>query len=65
MAQDIAASNLAAGLWDAYLAGSPIVAITGGPTPESRHRYAYQEVENLSQLTPVTKINAYVDCAPQ
>ena len=42
MAQAIGGSNLAAGLRDGYMAGSPIIAITGGPTPEGRYRYAYQ-----------------------
>jgi acetolactate synthase-1/2/3 large subunit len=61
MAQAIGASNLAAGLRDGYMAGSPIIAITGGPTPEWRHRHAYQEVEDFTQFVPVTKFNAHVD----
>jgi len=61
MAQMIGASNLAAGLRDAYLAGSPMIAITGGPTPVSRNRHAYQEVDDLTQFDPVTKMNAQVD----
>src|SRR5262245_56819822 len=43
MAQMIGASNLAAGLRDGFMAGSPMIAITGGPTPQSRYRHAYQE----------------------
>ena len=35
MAQMIGASNLAAGLRDAHMAGAPVIAITGGPTPQS------------------------------
>src|SRR3970040_2671523 len=31
LAQQIGASNLAAGLRDGYMAGSPVIAITGGP----------------------------------
>jgi acetolactate synthase-1/2/3 large subunit len=61
MAQMIGASNLAAGLRDAYMAGAPVIAITGGPTPQSRHRYAYQEVDDVTQFDPVTKFNAQVD----
>ncbi|HYH42375.1 MAG TPA: thiamine pyrophosphate-binding protein [Burkholderiales bacterium] len=61
MAQMIGASNLAAGLRDAHMAGAPIVAITGGPTPQSRYRYAYQEVDDVTQFDPVTKFNAQVD----
>lgn len=61
MAQCIGGSNLAAGLRDGYMAGSPIVAITGGSLPQYRYRHAYQEVEDLSQFAPVTKFNACVD----
>ena len=61
MAQCIGGSNLAAGLRDGYMAGSPIIAITGGPFDQTRYRHAYQEVEDLSQFDPVTKFNASVD----
>src|SRR5918996_5324632 len=61
MAQMIGASNLAAGLRDAHMAGAPIIAITGGPTPQSRYRHAYQEVDDISQFDAVTKMNAQVD----
>jgi acetolactate synthase-1/2/3 large subunit len=61
MAQMIGASNLAAGLRDGYLSGSPIIAITGGPTPVSRNRHAYQEVDDISQFDAVTKLSAQID----
>jgi acetolactate synthase-1/2/3 large subunit len=61
MAQMIGASNLAAGLRDGFMAGSPVIAITGGPTPQSRYRHAYQEVDDVSQFDAVTKFNAQVD----
>src|SRR5947208_16843324 len=35
LAQNIGASNLAAGLRDAYMACSPVIAVTGGPQPDS------------------------------
>ena len=60
LAQNIGASNLAAGLRDAYMACSPVIAITGGPQPDSRYRNAYQEIEDFSQFDPVTKFNAEV-----
>ena len=63
LAQYIGASNLAAGLRDARLANSPVIAITGGPTPISRYRHAYQEIEDFSQFDVVTKFNARVDDA--
>ncbi len=61
MAQNVGASNLAAGLRDGYMAGSPIIAVTGGATPQSRYRRAYQEVEDFSQFGPVTKFSARVE----
>ena len=61
MAQMIGASNLAAGLRDAHMAGAPVIAITGGPTSQSRYRHAYQEVDDVTQFDPVTKFNAQVD----
>jgi acetolactate synthase-1/2/3 large subunit len=61
MAQPIGASNLASGLRDAFMARSPVVAISGGPAPSSRYRHAYQEVEDFEQFAAVTKANYNVD----
>jgi acetolactate synthase I/II/III large subunit len=61
MAQQIGASNLAAGLRDGFMAGSPMIAITGGSVPGSRYRHAYQEVEDFDQFDAVTKFSAQVD----
>jgi acetolactate synthase-1/2/3 large subunit len=61
MAQNVGAANLAAGLRDAYMACSPVIAITGGPDPDSRYRYLYQEVEDFAMFDPVTKFNARID----
>ena len=61
MAQMIGASNLAAGIRDAHMAGAPVIAITGGPTPVSRYKHAYQEVDDVTQFDPLTKMNAQVD----
>ena len=61
LAQNIGASNLAAGLRDAFMARSPVVAITGGPAPASHYRNFYQEVEDFTQFDPVTKFNARVE----
>lgn len=60
-AQAIGAANLAAGLRDAYMACSPVIAVTGGPEPESRYRNVYQEIEDFSMFDPVTKFNAEVE----
>jgi acetolactate synthase-1/2/3 large subunit len=61
MAQVIGALNLAAGLRDAWLARSPIVAITGGRDAKTKFRGVYQEVDDMPSFEPVTKYNATVD----
>ncbi|HET9904923.1 MAG TPA: thiamine pyrophosphate-binding protein [Xanthobacteraceae bacterium] len=61
MAQVIGALNLAAGLRDAWLAHSPIIAITGGRDPKTKFRKVYQEVDDVPAFEPVTKFNATVD----
>ena len=60
-AQIIGALNLAAGLRDAWLAHSPVIAFTGGRDPHSYYRKAYQEVNDIPSFEPVTKFNATVD----
>ena len=60
MGQAVGAGNLAAGLRDAYQAGSPVIAISGGPQPDGRYRYVYQVVDDFPMFTPVTKWNAMV-----
>jgi len=61
MAQVIGALNLAAGLRDAWLAHSPVVAMTGGREPRTKFRKVYQEVDDMPSFEPVTKLNATVD----
>jgi acetolactate synthase I/II/III large subunit len=61
MAQVIGALNLAAGLRDAYLAHSPIIAMTGGRDPKTKFRKVYQEVDDIPAFEPVTKMNVTID----
>src|SRR6202165_3311684 len=61
MAQVIGALNLAAGLRDAALAHSPVIAMTGGREPKSKFRKVYQEIDDVAAFAPVTKFNATVD----
>src|SRR5438067_5294606 len=63
MAQHVGTLNLAAGLRDAWLAHSPVVAFTGGRDPRTQFRKLYQEVDDLAAFDPVTKFNATVDAA--
>jgi acetolactate synthase-1/2/3 large subunit len=61
MAQVIGALNLAAGLRDAHLAHSPVIAMTGGRDPKTKFRKVYQEIDDVPAFEPVTKFNATVD----
>src|SRR5258708_610837 len=61
MAQVVGAMNLAAGLRDAWLAHSPVIAFTGGRDPKSKFRNVYQEVDDVPAFEQVTKWNATVD----
>ena len=61
MAQVIGALNLAAGLRDAHLAHSPVIAMTGGRDPKTKFRKVYQEIDDVPAFEPVTKFNATID----
>lgn len=61
IAQTVGAANLAVGLRDAYLAGSPVIALTGGRLPETKYRHVYQEIEDHPIFEPLTKFNVQVD----
>jgi len=60
-AQIVGALNLAAGLRDAYLGHSPVIALTGGRDPHTKFRKVYQEADDVPAFEPVTKFNATVD----
>src|ERR1700736_3082717 len=60
-AQVIGALNLAAGLRDAWLAHSPVIAMTGGREPKTKFRKVYQEIDDMPAFEPVTKFNATID----
>jgi acetolactate synthase-1/2/3 large subunit len=60
-AQVVGAHNLAAGLRDAFLAHSPVIAITGGRDPHTKFRKVYQEVDDVPAFETVTKMNVTID----
>ena len=62
MAQSVGAANLAAGLQDAYLACSPVIALTGRERQHHLQRNSYQEVDH-KPFAAVTKYSAYVPAA--
>ena len=65
MAQSVGAANLAAGLQDAYLGCSPVIALTGRKPPAFQHRNAYQEIAHGPLFDPVTKYNVNVSTMEQ
>jgi len=60
MAQSVGAVNLAAGLQDAYLACTPVVALTGRESQLNQQRHAYQEVDHINPFSAVTKYSGFV-----
>ena len=65
MCQNVGAANLAAGLQDAYLGGSPVVALTGRRTTMQHTRHSYQEIDHVQPFSAVTKYSAMVDSVEQ
>ena len=64
-AQSVGAANLAAGLQDAFLALSPVIAMTGRKTPLEQHKNAYQEIEHSKPFASVTKFSGSVERVEQ
>lgn len=62
-AQAIGASNLAAGLRDAYMANSPVISLVGGRFSEQKYRSPYQEIDDFSMFECTTKANYQIDIA--
>ena len=60
-AQTVGAANLAAGLRDAYMENSPVISLTGGRFPHSKHKRPYQEIDDFPIFEPLTKANYQVD----
>ena len=56
---------MAAGLQDAYLGRSPVVAITGRRPHIGQYRHSYQEIDHVKPFDAVTKYNVMVDSAEQ
>ena len=58
--QAIGSTNLAAGLRDAYMARTPIVALSGAPDAGTSHRNLYQDLDDRGAFEAVTKWSAQV-----
>jgi acetolactate synthase-1/2/3 large subunit len=65
MAQSVGAANMAAGLQDAYLGHSPVIALTGRKHSLAQYRHAYQEILHTAMFEPVTKYNAVIETVEQ
>jgi len=65
LSQSVGAANLAAGLQDAYLGLSPVIAITGRRPPIALYRHAYQEIDHIPLFRAVTKFQASVETVEQ
>ena len=61
MAQSVGAANLAAGLQDARLACSPVIALTGRREQIDQTRHAYQEIDHRGSFAPVAKYDVLVN----
>ena len=59
-AQAIGSTNLAAGLRDAYMARTPVIALSGVPSEQAAYRNLYQDVDDHGAFESVTKWNATV-----
>jgi len=60
-AQAVGAANLAAGLRDAFMGHSPVIALTGGRCGHQKHKINYQEMDDFPIFSQVTKANFQVD----
>jgi acetolactate synthase-1/2/3 large subunit len=61
LSQDIGSTNLLAGLRDARMSSSPLIAITGGQNKQPRYRHAYQNLEDFNAWSAVTKANFSIE----
>ena len=61
MSQSVGSLNLAAGVHDAYLATSPVIAVTGRKVPGLQYRNSYQESDHQKHFSGVTKFNALLE----
>ncbi len=57
LGQAVGAAEIAASLREPFLACSPVIALTGGPTAHNHSRQSYQQVNDFPMFEPVTKFN--------
>jgi len=65
MSQSIGSANLAGGIHEAWLANSPVIALTGKKSPVYQYRGSYQEADHRLLYQGITKFNADVSESEQ
>ena len=65
MSQSVGSCNIAAGIHDAYLATSPVIAVTGRKIPALQYRNSYQESDHQKHFSGVTKFSARLEESEQ
>lgn len=60
LSQSIGSGNTAGGIHEAWLANSPVIAITGKKPPTFQYRGSYQEADHRLLFEGITKFNADV-----
>jgi len=65
MCQSIGVGNMVGGIYDACLANTPLVTITGKKTPNYQYKNAYQETDHRLLYESITKFNAEITQADQ
>lgn len=60
-AQAIGGSNLAAGLREPLMAFSPVIAFSGGTSPELRYKARYQDIDDIPTFASLTKWTGVVE----
>jgi len=58
-------TNALTGIATAHLAGSPLIAVSGGRASTMAHRQAFQDIDQVAMARPVTKWAAEVPAAAQ
>ena len=65
MSQSIGSANLAGGIHEAWLANSPVIALTGKKSPVYQYRGSYQEADHRLLYQGITKFNADISESEQ
>ena len=65
MCQSIGAGSMVAGVFDAFLGNSPVIALTGMKEPKLQNRNGFQEADHQKMFAGITKFNAVASSPDQ